>query len=399
MYDPQVFAHEKARAEQALGFELPPYRLPFESMRTDYGIGVVGLHWIVTTHYLPAYRSAGFNVVAVAERDREKFGPARAHHLPPGRECDDWHELLDIDEIDIIDACLGHKLDRQHHKLELVEAAAEAGKHVMVAKPVASTLCLAEQMEQAARRGGIRLAVNHNCRYNPASFSIKGLLTPDRLGRPCIIEVQNYWIGNPRPIDDRRGAWVSHSVHHADLIRWWADSPCVSVFSQARGMANLTIYEFENGTVAYHNESHSGVVKHANRIRVQAENGVIEGGHGWNWHLPSAADDDFVDVYTDPHAPAVRLPLPVHRYEAPWLGLNPYIPHEGPFYDLAAPVAGMMGTMGALMRGIAGDCPPDNDISKGIETLRMCLAAELSAESGRPVDPRGVPSDTTSKMP
>jgi hypothetical protein len=93
----------------------------------------------------------------------------------------------------------------------------------------------------------------------------------------------------------------------------------------------------------------------------------------------------------------VRLPLPEHIYEPVWSEINPWEPHEGPWYDLAGPIAGMMGTAGAVMRGLDRDCPPDNHVDGAIESFRMCLAAEISAKTGKPVDPREVPPDTSAE--
>jgi hypothetical protein len=45
------------------------------------------------------------------------------------------------------------------------------------------------------------------------------------------------------------------------------------------------------------------------------------------------------------------------------------------------------------MHAVETQQQPDNHISTAIEALRMCLAAQLSAETGKPVDPRELPDD------
>ncbi|MFO8007156.1 MAG: Gfo/Idh/MocA family oxidoreductase [Candidatus Brocadiia bacterium] len=389
-----VFRADVEDVEKRLGFSLPPHRMDFEHRRTDFGIGIIGLHWVMLIMHLPAYRAARFRVVAAAEVDEGQIAQTRRKGFEVGRILDDWPEIFGLDEVEVVDCTFGHGREKERRRLEVVKAAAEAGKHLMIHKPVAVTLSLAEEMERVAEEGGIWLAVNQNCRYNPANYSIKGLLTPERLGRPGLIEVQNYWKGSPADREDPAPAWVAHVIHHADLIRWWVGRPCVSVFSETGMRSNVTIYEFDDGTVAYHMENHSGVEAHETYARVMAEKGIIRAGHNWNWHFPSSRGRDFVEVFTDPSGPGVQLPLPEHIYEPVWSDINPFTPHSGPYYDLAAPVAGMMGTMGALMHGVERNQPPDNHISGAIESLRMCLAAQISGETGRPVDPRQVPSDT-----
>lgn len=380
---------------QALGFSPPPFRIPYEEWKTDYGIGIIGLHWVMQIMHLPAYRSAGYRTVAAAEIDEGKVEQTQRKGHRIGPVLNNWRELVTREDVAVIDCTFGHHPSKQHRRKEVVAAAAEAGKHLMIHKPPASTLGLAEEMARIAE-GNIHLAVNLDCRYNPACYTIKNLLTPDRLGKPLVIEVRNYWKGNVPDSPNDLGAYLGHTIHHADLIRWWVGSPCVSVVAKVTCDSTLAIYEFANGTVAYHMEGHAGVEGHETEIRVTAERGIIRAGHNWNWHFSSPGSYEFVEIFRNKEGPAVRLPLPGHIYEPVWSDVNPFIPRKGPYYDLAGPIAGMMGSMGSLMRGVELSQPPDNHIAGAIESMRMCLAAQLSAQSGKPVDPADVPSETTS---
>lgn len=380
-----------------LGFDPPPYRLPYEQMRTDYGIGLIGLHWVMQIMHLPAYRSAGYRIAAACDIMEDRIRETQSKGYDIGRIERDWKKVIRLDDVHVLDCTFGHKPGRQEHRLEVVEEAAGAGKHLMIHKPVASSLALAERMAAAAQDGGIRLAVNQDCRYNPAAYCIKQLLDPQRLGQAAIIEVQNYWKGKPPSLSDDRNAWVGHVIHHADLIRWWVGAPCVSVYARTGYLSTMALYEFANGTVAYHMENHAGVNEHETYARIVTERGVIRAGMNWNWHVPSAAGREFVEVHRDAEAPVVHLPLPEHIYEPVWSDVNPFIPRTGPYYDLGAPIAGMMGTMGSLMQGVAESRPPDNAIEGAIESLRMCLATELSGESGRAVNPAEIDTSATAK--
>jgi predicted dehydrogenase len=383
------------RLESQLGFALPPYRLDYENFRTDYRLGVIGLHWVMQIMQLPAYKAARYNISCAAEINPEAIRTALEKRLVPDDITDDWRELVAREDVDIVDSCFGHKPDRQHKKLELVQAAVEAGKPVLVHKPAASTLGIAEQMLQAAENSGVPVCVNQNCRYNPAAYSVNQLLAPERLGRPLIVEIQQYWRGDPKPADDRRPAWMQHYIHHADLLRWWVGSPCVSVYSKAQQVCTMTIYEFESGAVVYHIENHTGVRRNDNSFRLQTENGVIMGKHNWDWHLGNAEGRDVVHVYRNTSEPPASLPLPMLPYEPVWSDINKWLPHEGPWYDLSAPTAGMMGCIGSIMKGLSENTEPDNHIRSGVEALRMALAAEISAATGKPVNPADVPSDYT----
>ena len=67
----------------------------------------------------------------------------------------DWRAVLDRDDVDIVDVCLPG-----HLHAEVAIAALEAGKHVLVEKPLANTVAEAEKMlvvAQAARERGVRV--------------------------------------------------------------------------------------------------------------------------------------------------------------------------------------------------------------------------------------------------
>ncbi len=382
-----------SRMEQALGFSVPPYRIDFENQKTDYGIGSIGLHWVVLTMHLPAYQAARFNVVTAAEINEDRIEETRRKGFDVGTITDDWHEVIENDQVDVVDCCFGAGEKKEALRMEVIEAAGEAGKHLMIHKPVATTVESARKMARAAQEAGIWLAVNQNCRYNPACYSVKQLLTPERMGRPGVIELQNYWQGGPIDLEDPTPAYLGHVIHHADLVRWWVDRPCIAVKAWAGMKTTMAIYEFEGGCVAYHIENHSGMEAHRTNIRVMAEGGSIRAQHNWNWHFPAPGEREFVEVFTERGGRPVLLELPDHVYEPLWSDINPFDPLEGPWYDISGPVAGMMGTMGSLMRGVERNCPPDNHMDGAIESLRMCLAAQLSAKTDRPVDPRELPVD------
>mgnify|MGYP006307651035 FL=1 len=138
-----------------------------------------------------------------------------------------------------------------------------------------------------------------------------------------------------------------------------------------------------------------GVRRNDNQVRLQTENGVIHAKLNWDWHLGNAEGRDVVEVFRDTREPGISLPLPMLTYEPVWSDINKWIPHEGPYYDLGAPTAGMMGCLGSIMRGMSNSKRPDNFVKGGVDSLRMALAAELSNATGKPVNPADVPSNYT----
>ncbi|MBP1137750.1 putative dehydrogenase [Arthrobacter sp. PvP023] len=92
----------------------------------------------------------------------------------------DWRSVLDRDDIHIVDICAPGWMHA-----EIAIAALEAGKHVLVEKPLANTLAEAETMADAARSArdrGVQSMIGFNYRRVPALALAKELITEGRLG-------------------------------------------------------------------------------------------------------------------------------------------------------------------------------------------------------------------------
>jgi predicted dehydrogenase len=126
-------------------------------------IGVIGLGFMGMAHVAGARSVKGARVVAIATRDPRKragdwsgiqgnFGPRGGHvDLPKLRiaACADYHDLLADPRIDLIDVCL----PTDQHERVVVEAL-QAGKHVIVEKPIALSVQAANRMVAAATQAG-----------------------------------------------------------------------------------------------------------------------------------------------------------------------------------------------------------------------------------------------------
>ncbi|MDR7160792.1 Gfo/Idh/MocA family oxidoreductase [Arthrobacter sp. BE255] len=92
----------------------------------------------------------------------------------------DWRTVLDRDDIHIVDICAPGWMHA-----EIATAALEAGKHVLLEKPLANTLAEAEAMTdaaQAARALGVQSMVGFNYRRVPALALAKELIAEGRVG-------------------------------------------------------------------------------------------------------------------------------------------------------------------------------------------------------------------------
>ena len=195
-------------------------------MSTPLGIGVLGLGGIACTHHLPALRRIqAVSVVALSDPDPR--ARERAARLAPGAGRHASAESLlarqDVDAVLIAAPT--------HLHAELAGAAAAAGKHIYIEKPLATSGTEASRIIDAASRSGVRVAVGFNRRRHPLYVQARGVLAAEVIGRvrsvqsafsePVAPEEMPGW---KRSRSTGGGVLLDLGSHHFDLIRWFLDS-------------------------------------------------------------------------------------------------------------------------------------------------------------------------------
>src|SRR6476646_8825528 len=152
--------------------------------RRRLGVGVIGFGWLGQAHSRSLLRiptlfpERTFDAELVvcgdtlAERREEavgSFGFARA--------AADWRTVIDDPAVDVVYVAAPNMLH-----VELVEAAAAAGKHVFCEKPVGGTPEQTVQAEKAARAAGVISGVGYNYRWAPLVQYARQLIADGRLG-------------------------------------------------------------------------------------------------------------------------------------------------------------------------------------------------------------------------
>jgi predicted dehydrogenase len=113
---------------------------------------------------------------------------------------------------------------KTHHTI--AKLAFEAGKDVMVEKPIALTIRAARLMVEEARIHGRILAVAENYRRDPQNRLVKAILESRVLGKPFLILQQSVGGGNQilitpwRHLKNEGGILIDMGVHYADLLRY-----------------------------------------------------------------------------------------------------------------------------------------------------------------------------------
>lgn len=134
----------------------------------------------------------------------------------------------EIDAVIITSANVRHK--------ELAVKAARAGKHILCEKPIATSLEDAQEMIAAAREAGVQLMTAFPCRYAPPVQRVKQALAEGQIGEVLAIKGTNHgrmpggWFADPQLSGG--GAVLDHTVHVADLIRWFLGREFAAVYAE-----------------------------------------------------------------------------------------------------------------------------------------------------------------------
>jgi len=140
-------------------------------------VGVVGFGYWGPNLVRNFSEAAGSRVVAVSDLRDERLAQVRDRY-PAVRTTTDYGELL---ADPAVDAVVVATPVATHYRLAM--AAIDAGKHVLVEKPLALGGVEAEALIAAARRRGVVLMVDHTFVYTGAVQKIKELVDGERLGR------------------------------------------------------------------------------------------------------------------------------------------------------------------------------------------------------------------------
>ncbi|MGH9362650.1 MAG: Gfo/Idh/MocA family protein, partial [Thermoanaerobaculia bacterium] len=182
------------------------------------GCGMISEFQADALRKLPGARIVAFcdSVEAAARGRAAQFG---------GRVFTDFEELARSPEVDAISICTPSGAH-----LEPALAAARAGKHVMVEKPIEVTPDRADQVIAACRKAGVKLGAIFPRRFMDSSRALKAAIDGGRFGQIVLADVaikwfrsQEYyakggWRGTYRW--DGGGALMNQGIHGIDLLQW-----------------------------------------------------------------------------------------------------------------------------------------------------------------------------------
>ena len=181
------------------------------------GFGAWGSH-----HARAIQETSSAELVCIAARSDASVTAAQA--AQPGVEVvNDYRQLLKRSDIDVVDIVVPTHLHR-----EIACAALQAGKHVLLEKPMAASVADCEQILATAREQRRFVAIGFELRMSRLWGRVRQLIQDGAIGNPqyCLIELwrRPYRLGSAgwRYDLNRVGNWIlEEPIHFFDLARWY----------------------------------------------------------------------------------------------------------------------------------------------------------------------------------
>ncbi len=281
-----------------------------------YNIAILGCGKVAHLHAkairnLPNAKLAG--VWSRSISTAEKFG--LEYNVPFYNEIED---LVKKENIDLVIVCTPHPFH-----LEPAERAAKAGAHVLVEKPLASTLDDSDKIISACKRAGVKLSVISQRRWYEPIQRVKKAIDAGKIGKPVFgtINMLGWRDKAYYDSDEWRGTWkmegggvlVNQAPHQLDLFLWFMgeieevyglwrnlNHPYIEVEDTA-----IAIVKFKSGAIGNIIVSNSQKPGIYGKVHVHGENGSslgaqTEGGAMFIAGMSSILEPPVNDIWSVP---------------------------------------------------------------------------------------------------
>src|SRR5688572_19313840 len=340
------------------------------SMGDNLRIGIVGLGWVAGAHIETFKSVTGAAVTAVCSRRKQDPKELQAKYGIPLKSYGDYDAMLADPDIDVIDICTPHPF---HAKQAI--AAAKAGKHLIIEKPIALSWEDAKAIRDAVKKAGVQAMVCFEVRYSAQFTLAKSVVEQGLLGDLHYGEVDYYhgigpWYGqfswNVKK-DFGGSSLLSAGCHAMDALLMLMAAPVEEVTSYAARSRSETFADYEYDTTS------TTILRFAGG-KIGKVASVIDCLQPYYFHTHLVGSEGSL---LDDKIHSAKLgtdksrwsSLATHLVDSGDVKDHPYQPQFQAFVDAIR----------------AGKKMPLTDLDTAMETHRVIFAADLSAKKREPV--------------
>lgn len=337
----------------------------------ETNVGIVGLGSVAGAHIKNLKQVSGANVTAVcSRRDLDEERLEREYGIPL-KVYNDYAEMLRDPSIDVVDICTPHPFHA-----EQAIAAARAGKHLIIEKPVALTYEETRAVREVIHQTGVRACVCLELRFSGHATAIQSMIREGLLGELHYGEVDYYhgigpWSGQfPWNVKKAMGgsSLLTAGIHALDLLLLFMGGEVeeVSSYSTRSRSSHFEPYEYDTTSVTLLRFSDGRVGKVAS---------VVDSLQPYYFHIHlagsegSVLDDQFYSERLKGTTRKRWSSLAVPRIDSGDVHDHPYREQFQSFID-------------SLGRN---ESMPLTDFDAAFASHRVAFAADRSAEEGRAV--------------
>ena len=241
-----------------------------------WGIGIIGAGDYGKQHASALKELSNAKLVAASRTNPKALSEFISNF--GGKGYTHYQDLLNDKSVDVVVIATPH-----HLHTTIAVASAQAGKHILLEKPIAPTLSECKAIVQTVQKSDVKFMVGHVNHFVPAYHIAKQMLEAGEMGDIVLglATMQKYWMeSNRRDWHLRRdtggGVWMTVGIHPLDRLTWLIDSPVTSVSAQFStrfhnqttddvGMAFLRYANGASGTVIS-TGYHKGAPKHLTEL-------------------------------------------------------------------------------------------------------------------------------------
>ena len=223
-----------------------------DKVKKRFGVGIAGAGWVSGEHIKAYINNPYTDIVGIYSRIAQTAKEKLEEYGVSGKVYGSYEEMMKDPQIDIVSICTPPDVH-----CEQVIKGAEAGKHMVIEKPLAMNYGDVCKMKEAVQKAGVTTVVSFVLRWNPMFETTKKLLEDDTVGKLMYLECDYWhWIGPHygqykwSSTKEKGGdSLMSAGCHAVDALRWFGGE-ITEVFGYSAPGFDNSDYEFDPNLVA-----------------------------------------------------------------------------------------------------------------------------------------------------